>query len=150
MTTQWITGHHLPHIAKIDLLSFENSWDVDDFDQELKGRKTIGLVAKVGHRVVGFIIYELHSRLIKVIRLAVHPNYRERGIGRELLRKISSKLNCIRKSAIFDVPDDNLPAHKWLRACGWRAEAIRFEPTYRFSFTVAKEDECEQQAAREN
>lgn len=139
MTTQWIIDSHLPAVAKIDLLSFEQSWDVEDFKRELKGRKTIGIVAKIGSRIVGFIIYELHSRVIKVVRLAVHPNHRGRGVGRELLRKIESRLSCLRTTATFDVPDDLLQAHKFLRSCKWIAAPLRFEPRYRFRRTV---DEC--------
>lgn len=149
--TRWLIRHDMPTVLEIERLSFDNPWDEADFVRCLRQRTMIGMVAEHEERVVGFMIYELHRRTLVLIDLAVHPDFRRRGVGRQLIGRLLSKLSHQRRNRLsVIVSDHNLPAHLFFRAIGMRASDIvrdYFEDAesgecrdgYFFSYTVREE-----------
>lgn len=122
---RWMIGRDLDRVVEIDRLSFPDAWCHDDFRSRLVQRTHIGMVAELRGRVVGHLVYELKRSSFELHRLAVHPDYRMRGVGREFVWKLRSKLTQQRRTewGIY-VRETNLVGQKFLRACGVRAVCV--------------------------
>jgi ribosomal-protein-alanine N-acetyltransferase len=146
---RWLVSRDVPEVLGIEAGSFAPPWSKEDLVAHLCRRVTIGMVAEVGDRVVGFMVYELLPASVELLRVAVHPAWRRRGAGAALLAKLTPKLSPgRRRRAGLDVGEANLGAHLWLKAQGWRAARVDRgrggEPdTYRFVFRCPAESECE-------
>jgi ribosomal-protein-alanine N-acetyltransferase len=73
--------------------------------------------------VVGYMIYELHTRFLDLLSFATR--YRRRGIGRQMIDKLKSKLTSQRRSQIRTiVRETNLPAQLFFKANGFLATEV--------------------------
>src|SRR5262249_39723921 len=80
-------------------------------------RNCIGMVAEQADKVVGYMIYELHKTKLHIVNLAVHPTWRRRGVGRQMVAKLVSKLSSHRRTRIsLEVRETNLAAQLFFRA----------------------------------
>lgn len=122
---RWMIGLDMDAVTGIDRLSFPSPWCEDDFRSRLVQRSHISMVAEIRGRVVGFMVYELKRGSFELHRLAVHSDYRERGVGRALVWKLRSKLGQTRRTewSVY-VRETNLGGQKFFRACGVRAECV--------------------------
>ena len=84
---RWMIRRDMPEVLAIEHASFEYPWCEEEFLRVLRQRNCIGMVAEHGERIVGFMIYELHRNKIHVLDFATHPEYRRRGVGRQMLLK---------------------------------------------------------------
>jgi ribosomal-protein-alanine N-acetyltransferase len=76
----------VPTVHEIELLSFTTPWPAHAFEQELTGNRMARyLVARAGERVVGFGGIWLMVDEAHVTTFGVHPEWRRRGVGRQLL-----------------------------------------------------------------
>lgn len=124
---RWMIRHDLPACEAIEFAGFPEAWEADDFLARLRRRDCIGVVAASVRDggVLGYAIYTLHQTYMTLDRLAVAPRARQCGIGRALLARLQHKAATHRRDRIeLAVAEENLPAQKWLRACGWRAVGI--------------------------
>lgn len=88
----------------------------------LRSRNVIGMVAEHGMQVVGFFIYEMHKSKLEIVRLAVHPEFRRRGVGTQMLARLYSKLSSHRRTRIVaTVPESELNVLQLLRSAGYLA-----------------------------
>lgn len=105
----------------IDRMCFpDKPWEIERFDV-WRGRALRLFVAEslpVG-QVVGYAAIGVTESLVRIWRLAVHPHYRRRGAGRQLVGLVWAMLEH-RGHLEMRVPDHNdyLPAHCLMRACG--------------------------------
>lgn len=122
---RWLIRMDMPAVIAIEAARETGTpWDETAVLDCLRNRNCIGMVAEDSHgRVLGFMIYELHERRLHLLRLAVAPTVRRKGIGRTLLERLAAKATppCRRRRITLDVPETNLAACLWLRTCGWRA-----------------------------
>jgi ribosomal-protein-alanine N-acetyltransferase len=83
------------------------------------------MVAEHDDRVVGFMVYELHKTRIHVLNFAVAPGYRRRGVGSQMLAKLTGKLSSQRRTRIvLEVRETNLSAQLFFRENGFRAVSV--------------------------
>jgi [ribosomal protein S18]-alanine N-acetyltransferase len=121
----WTARRHMPDVLDIDRRSFEQSWDDAAFLDQLRQRNVISMSAVHGDRIVGFVVYRLHRTFIEVVRMAVAPEHRRRGVGSAILDKLAGKLNPHRRTAMeFIVRESNLDACRFLRHNGVRAVEV--------------------------
>jgi [ribosomal protein S18]-alanine N-acetyltransferase len=74
--------------------------------------------------LVGFVAFRNRPRSLEVLDIAVHPDHRRRGVGRQMVAKLVGKLSPRRRTRIaLRVRDGNLPAQLFFRAMGFRAVA---------------------------
>jgi len=122
---RWMIRRDLPDVLAIEKAS-PGAWTEDNILAGLRASARIGMIAESGDEVVGWMLYQLGERGIRLHRLAVHPERRRCGVGRQLLEKLFSKLIKGRRERMSCwVGESNLEAHLFLRACGW--EAVKIE-----------------------
>ena len=122
---RWLLRRDMQEVLDIEQLSFLSPWADDVFLRVLRQRNCIGMVIAHGERVVGFMVYELRKRSLHVLNFAVHPAWRRRGVGREMAKKLFSKLDSRRRIRItLDVSERSLDAQLFFRRMGYMCEAI--------------------------
>lgn len=112
---RWMLRQDLPQVTTIEKMSFpKGRWEEDDFLLSLRQRHTIGHVGVVAtpdskEKVVAFFVYEIHQDHLQLINLAVHPEYRGRGIGEQVIHKLQSKVSDQRRTHIVAVVPQSCP-----------------------------------------
>ena len=155
---RWMIRRDMPEVLATETQSFPSPWSEDDFIRCLRQRNCIGMVAEHDEKIIGFMLYELHKARLHVLNLAVHPEFRRRGVGVRFIDKLKGKLSIDtgrRQRLVLPVADYNLPAQLFCRACRLRATHISeqyFSTTgdyldrdidaYIFEFCATKEEPC--------
>jgi ribosomal-protein-alanine N-acetyltransferase len=119
---RWMIRRDMPEVLRTEQDSFDYSWTEEDFLKCLRQRNCIGMVAELGDKVVGFMIYELHKTKLHVLNFAVHPEFRRTGVGRQMVAKLIGKLSSHRRTKItLAVRETNLPAQLFFKMLDFRA-----------------------------
>jgi len=122
---RWMIRRDMPEVLGIERHSFEFPWSEDEFVRCLRQRNCIGMVAEHDERIVGFMIYELHKNRLHILNFAVRAEFRRRGVGSQMIRKLSGKLSQQRRNRILlEVRETNLPAQLFFRSSGFRAISL--------------------------
>lgn len=122
---RWMLERDFAEAAAIERCSSPRAWSPDDFAALVGARNCVGMVAQHDSGVCGFAIYEISRRGYSILKLAVEPGCRRRGVGRRLLAAIARRLSAPQRRQIaIDVAESELAAQLFLRAAGFRAEAI--------------------------
>lgn len=122
---RWMIRRDMPEVLEIENHSFEFSWSEEDFIRCLRQRNCIGMVAEFDEKVVGFMIYELHKNRLHILNFAVHPDFRRRSVGQQMIDKLIGKLSVQRRNRILlEVRETNLSAQLFFRAAGFRAISV--------------------------
>jgi ribosomal-protein-alanine N-acetyltransferase len=122
---RWMIRRDMPEVLAIEHASFEFPWCEEEFLRVLRQRNCIGMVAELGERVVGFMIYELHKNKLNVLDFAVHPEFRRQGVGHQMVEKLVGKLSSHRRTRIvLHVRETNLSAQIFYRIQGFRASEV--------------------------
>jgi ribosomal protein S18 acetylase RimI-like enzyme len=136
MFIRWIVSSDEKDIKDIESHA-DNPWTWEEYRGQLRKLAHIGMVAEVNDAAAGVIVYELHRGKFAVHRLIVHPRHRRDGIGRALMDKLIGKLHVTgRTRVMFDVEDDRLDMHLFLRAIGESTTSIAPSGCYRFVWRV--------------
>lgn len=144
--TRWMIKADYETVLDIERQSFADPWTLDDMLQALRQRNCIGVVAEANDVVVGYMIYELHKRNITILNMAVEPELRRMGIGKQMIDRMKDKLSQQRRTALYaDIGDDNLTGQLFFAAQGFRAIQIVREQyqrdAYRFRWTLCDAEE---------
>jgi ribosomal-protein-alanine N-acetyltransferase len=122
---RWMIRRDMAEVLDIERVSFEFPWFEEDFIRCLRQRNCIGMVAEHGERVVGFMIYELHKTRLHILNFAVAPEFRRRGVGRQMIEKLVGKLSSQRRTRItLEVRETNLPAQLFFKSAEFRAVTV--------------------------
>jgi [ribosomal protein S18]-alanine N-acetyltransferase len=122
---RWMIRRDMPEVLAIEQSSFEFPWCEEEFLRVLRQRNCIGMVAELGERVVGFMIYELHRNKIQVLDFATELSFRRQGVGRQMVAKLVGKLSSQRRNRItLLVRETNLQAQFFFRVVGFRATEV--------------------------
>ena len=110
-------------IKTIERLSFEDSIDGGELAD---GKWICQVLDRLGVGVIGFTVFESKPRCLKIIRLAVHPEFRRSGYGRAMLDKLKRLAimtdNCAKITS--DVPVANLEGAMFLKAEGFKGASL--------------------------
>lgn len=126
LTVHWMCDKHTQQVLTIERASFEHPWDAQELHSCLQ-MDDIRAMVGVNDRseVIGYIVYELHNDHIRLVNLAVHPAYRNVGVGRQLLNAVIDQLHPNRRSYIRElVRESNLSAQKFYNQCGFIAVGV--------------------------
>lgn len=85
-------AHHVPQIAQLEKLCFSDPWSEASIACELRSELSFWLVAEDDSRVVGYIGSQTVLPETDMMNIAVHPDYRRRGIGAILVEALIAEL----------------------------------------------------------
>jgi [ribosomal protein S18]-alanine N-acetyltransferase len=155
---RWLIRRDMAEVLDIERAAFENPWTEENFLCCLRQRNCIGMVAEHEHRVVGFIIYELHKARLRVLNIAVARDSRRQAVGTQMIARLIEKLSQQRRREILlEVRESNLPAQLFYRSCGFNAVCVlrrhyddTEEDAYVMRYRLTAEDEILGQFAPRN
>lgn len=124
---RWLIQNDMPAVLDIEHRSFEFEWCEKDFLCCL-GRRVpacIGMVAEYNHRIIGFMVYELHKAKLHVLKFAVDPEFRRQKVGAQMVEKLVDKLSQQRRNEIvIEVRETNLGAQLFFKKMKFRAVKV--------------------------
>ena len=114
-------------VHEIERLSFTTPWPAYAFEQELKGNRLAHyLVARAGHRLVGFAGVWMMVDEAHITTFGVHPHWRRQSIGRQLLLKVWELASDIgARRMTLEVRESNAGAQAMYRAFGFEVAGRR-------------------------
>lgn len=122
---RWLIRRDMDEVLSIERGSFEFPWTEEEFLSCLRQRNCIGTVAELDHEIVGFMIYELHQSMLRILNFAVLPSARRKGVGRQMVQRLIDKLSQQRRREIvLEVRETNLSAQLFFAGCGFRALSV--------------------------
>jgi len=94
----------------------------------LKNENCLFFVVTINNKIGGFIIALIEGDVGHILLLAVHPNFRRRGLGTALLKHTLSELKRRGvKKVYLEVGTSNIPAMNLYKKLGFRIKDLRFD-----------------------
>jgi len=119
----------IPSVLAIENVSFSNPWRESTFLGEINNQ-SISFPYVVVHKdldkVIGYIIYWQIKAEVQISNIAIHPDFRRRGIAETILHQVIEELK--RKGAEFitlEVRPSNTAALNLYRKLGFEILGIR-------------------------
>lgn len=78
----------IKEVSKIEKLSFPSPWTKQMFEQELKKNLSYFYIVRHGGKVIAYAGFWLLFDEAHIVNFCVHPSYRRKQIGSNLLRHI--------------------------------------------------------------
>ena len=75
----------LPSVAEIDRICDSPAWSVSAFRESLSSNDVFLRLALVRDNIAAFCCFRIIDNEMEILKLAVAPEYRRRGIGRQML-----------------------------------------------------------------
>ncbi len=117
----WIRD--LSAMLAIEKASFAHPWSLFDFLLFNCKAHTSGRVWVIGGKVVGYLLYEKQVDRLHIAHVAVRPDCRSLGIGRNLIRSLADRARCY---VTLHVRKSNLKAQRLYQRLGF--EVVRELP----------------------
>ena len=116
----------IPTILEIEQISFSTPWFKESFLNEIYKKYAFSKVAVFEENVIGYICtnYLLHES--HILNLAVHPDFRRRGVATILMNTAIRELK--KRGCVFmylEVRISNTGAQIFYEHFGFKAETIR-------------------------
>lgn len=86
-----MTKEHVDGIKNIDNLCFESPWSLKSFESELTNPLAVYFVALLDEKVIGYAGYWWVFDEGQITNIAVHPDYRQKGIASALMNEMVNK-----------------------------------------------------------
>jgi ribosomal-protein-alanine N-acetyltransferase len=116
----------LPTVLSIEYASSPFPWKKEFFLSELHNTHSRILIAELDGQIVGYLCRWFVVDEIQILNIAVHPDYRRRGIGRALLLAIIAEArNDAARSISLEVRRSNSPAIALYEGLGFYQTAVR-------------------------
>ena len=137
---RWLIRRDMHDVLTIERSCFGHPWSEEDFLYSLRQRNCNGMVAESDHRIVGFMIYELHKSKLRILNFATASDVQRHGIGAQMVRRLIDKLSQQRRSEIMlEVRESNLDAQVFFRHQGFRAVCVlrsHYDDTYEDAYVM--------------
>lgn len=122
---RWMIRRDMPEILAMKESPYLERWSEEDFLSHLRQRNEIGMVAELGEKIVGFMVYELRRKSLFIHRLAIHSGYERRAIGSQMVQKLKGKLSSHRRVSLdFRIHERNVGAQLFLKSQGFQSLGI--------------------------
>ncbi len=92
MTIVNMSQCHVSAVAALEKTCFSDPWSENSVASELKNPLSLWLVAMDGEQVAGYIGSQSVEGEADMMNVAVHPDYRRRGIARQLINALVDAL----------------------------------------------------------
>ncbi len=126
VTIERIRSEYIDSVYEIERLSFKDPYPKYLFTMYAIISPETFLVAKVLDRVVGYVIGVVRGKLLgHIVSIAVHPEFRGRGIGKLLLSRCIEELRRVGVHVVrLEVRVSNYVAIKMYEKLGFRKAYI--------------------------
>ena len=116
----------IPQMLAIENVSFPTPWAEYAFESELRNKFAVYYVGAQGSRVVGYSGAWLFSGEAHITTLAVHPDWRGRGLGRIFMNTlINHARGCGATTMLLEVRPSNVAACLLYKSLGFRQIGCR-------------------------
>lgn len=138
MRMERMTQAHVAQVAELEKLCFSDPWSEKSVASELNNALSLWLVAVDGDTVAGYVGSQSVLGESDMMNVAVHPDFRRRGVGEALILELIAALkeqgnHCLS----LEVRASNEPARNLYEKLGFRQVGLR--PNY---YRNPKEDAC--------
>ncbi|HSK29716.1 MAG TPA: ribosomal protein S18-alanine N-acetyltransferase [Candidatus Limnocylindria bacterium] len=121
-----MTTADMDEVMVIERTSYRFPWSTGFFLQELQVACARSILAESDGQIIGYVLYWLLPGAVDIHNIAVHVDFRRRGLGRVLLDKVVAEAR--RQSILhvtLEVRKSNLPAQKLYESIGFVTTGIR-------------------------
>ena len=126
MIIENMTAAHVSQIAELEKLCFSDPWSEKSIETELSCRLSVWLVALEGEQVVGYVGSQTVIDESDMMNIAVHPDFRRRGIAEALVADLEAALRQRGSRALtLEVRDSNAPAIALYEKLGFAQVGLR-------------------------
>ena len=102
---------HVKAVAELEKICFSDPWSENSVASELKNKLALWLVAEDEGKVAGYIGSQTCGDESDVMNVAVHPDFRRRGIAEALVSALVEELKAIESRCLtLEVRASNAPA----------------------------------------
>ena len=102
---------HVRQIAELEKLCFHDPWSENSIASELGNRLSVWLVALDEDKVVGYVGSQTVIDETDMMNIAVHPDYRNRGVATALIVELTQQLKMRgSKGLMLEVRESNSAA----------------------------------------
>ena len=103
--------NHVRQIAELERLCFHDPWSENSIASELGNRLSVWLVALDEDKVVGYVGSQTVIDETDMMNIAVHPDYRNRGVATALIVELTQQLRMRgSKGLMLEVRESNSAA----------------------------------------
>jgi ribosomal-protein-alanine N-acetyltransferase len=116
----------LADVMAIERSAYAYPWSERFFRQEMQVECARSLLAEIDGRVAGYILFWLMPDEVDIHNVAVHGDFRRRGLGRRLLEQVVIEARGRGSSRItLEVRKSNLAAQKLYESMGFTVIGVR-------------------------
>ena len=111
---------HVAQIAELEKICFSDPWSEKSIASELENELALWLVALEGDTVAGYIGSQTVVGETDMMNVAVHPDYRRKGIAEALVSQLVEELKALDSHSLtLEVRASNEPAQKLYEKLGF-------------------------------
>ncbi|NOY99119.1 MAG: ribosomal protein S18-alanine N-acetyltransferase [Chloroflexi bacterium] len=116
----------VPSVVRIDRMSMTVPWPARVYEREVTTAHTRAWVAEAGAEVIGMLVLWIIVDEAHIATVAVHPQYRRRGVSEALVRTaLQEAANEGAVTALLEVRAGNIAAQNLYRKIGFEAVGRR-------------------------
>ena len=117
---------HVPTIAQLESICFSCPWSENSVASELTNALSLWLVAEEDGYVAGYIGSQTVCEESDMMNVAVHPDFRRRGIGEALVKALETELRARGSHCLtLEVRASNAPAIALYEKLGFSQVGLR-------------------------
>ena len=119
-------AEHVPQVALLEKTCFADPWSEMSIASELRSIWSYWVVALDGDQVVGYVGSQSSCDETDIMNIAVHPDWRRRGIAESLIDNLIRELkNRGSHALMLEVRVSNDPAARLYEKLGFRQVGLR-------------------------
>lgn len=121
-----MSANHVPQVAELEKMCFHDPWSESSIASELRNPLACWLVAVEDGVVVGYVGSQTVIDTTDMMNIAVHPDFRRRGIAQMLVEQLVAKLKARQSLRLMlEVRSSNMGAQALYEKMGFTQVGLR-------------------------
>lgn len=122
---RWLIRRDMPEVMEIENRCFQFPFTEAEILKLMGLRNCIGVVYESNGIIYGFMIYELHKSMLRLLDFAVAPEVHRTGVGTAMIERLFDKLSQQRRNAIeCEIRESNLNAQTFFSGRGFKCVQV--------------------------